>query len=844
MVAAALAAALCLPLTNGATGSSTAEARRSSTAAHQRPVVELLSESPGRTVLRLSSDDGRSEASALVRVPDAGAVGFEVTDLVARDSAGELLSVDRDVPGVVSVSEPAIMRDLRLVRVTFTPARLPLPLDISESTATVAVTTTADGGVNERSARRRPRSPAFERIYESAVLNYERDDARARPDTYASPRSSDGREVVGSRYLIVTDAILAGEVDSLVAWKTAKGLLPKVVTPEFGAWTRYELKLYIDNAYNTWDIPPEFVLFLGDTELVPTGGGTVPSDNYFADVEGDDYLLDIIVGRLPAEDVSECRTMLAKTMSYDRPWIHGDEEWPLSGTLLLLEDDDGSGSDEIYYEDTRLALNLMRDAGFAPIDTLFQGDYITTNMVIESLSAGRGLVNYRGVSADFWPAPFSIWPGNVECGFQLPVVVSATCLSGNYYEDVAIGEAFLRAGDEGIPRGAAAFFGTSTSGVGVQLSEKRSLVDQGFWRGAFGPGRTVGEACAAAKTNLYEALDDREEYEGWNLLGDPELSVWTGQRVPLAVDHEEIVPVTTGSLPVSVTADGAPVEGAEVTLDGMPDVFASGVTGDDGLVELALALVSPCTLRMTVVAKNSRPYEGSVRVLAAGPYIAVAETDLSDGSGGNGDGFVSPGESVEVSLALANLGDQQAPAVEARMTCADENATVVDSVVQFGDLAPDAVAWGASYFTVSVDPDWAGGYDIPLTLTVTYGDSVDVLTLPPLETVSGVLTVAATVADDGSPGGDGDGEFEPGEVVGIEVALDCDARSRLTGVQGVLMSRSPRVSVTAASTVFPDVSSGEQSVNAVPFVVSVAPDALPGDAKLFMRVTADAPTYA
>jgi hypothetical protein len=843
MVAAALAAALCFLLTSGSTRSSTARARRSTAAVRAHPGVELLAESHEGTVLRLSSDGGRREVSALVRVPDTGAVEFEVSDLAVRDEEGALLPVGRDALDAVSVSEPAIMRDLRLVRVTFAPARLPTPLDISASSATVMVRTTSAPGANEKRSRVRPRSPAFERIYESEVLNYERDDAGA--SAHAAMESRAGREVVGSRYLIVTDAMLAGEVDSLVAWKSAKGLLPKVVTPAAGVWSRYELKLYIDNAYNTWDIPPEFVLFLGDTELVPTGGGSIPSDNYFADVEGDDYLLDIIVGRIPAEDASQCRTMLAKTLSYDRPWIHGDGDWPLSGTLLLLEDDDGSGSDEIYYEDTRLALGLMRNAGFAPIDTLFQGDYITTNMVIESLSAGRGLVNYRGVSSDFWPAPFSIWPGNVECGWKLPVVVSATCLSGNYYEDVAIGEAFLRAGDEGVPRGAAAFFGTSTSGQDVSLSIKRSAVDQGFWRGAFGPGRTLGEACAAGKTNLYELLDDREEYEGWNLLGDPELSLWTAPRAPLAADHETIIPLTATSLPVSVTVEGQPVQGAEVTLDGMPSVFASGVTDDTGMVDVPLALVAPCTLHLTVVAKNTRPYDAAVRVLAAGPYVAVADTDVTDASGGNGDGFVSPGESVSVSLALANLGDQQAPGVEARLRCADAGAAVVDSTVQFGDVAPDGVVWGDSDFTLDVDPDWAGGYDIPLTLEVTYGDSVDVLTLPPLETVSGDLALSQAIGDDGSPGGDGDGSLEPGEVAGIELVLDCDARSQLTNIGGVLTSRSPSVSVTSSAATFPDVSTGGQSDNAAaPFIVSVAPDALPGDAKLFLRVTADAPTYA
>jgi len=525
--------------------------------------------------------------------------------------------------------------------VTFTPTGLSLPPGLTASAATVAVTTTSAPGVNERLTHHRMHSPAFRRIYESMIMNYSADDEDAeaagaagrgtRVGTGDGPGASgsdggpdrgDGRELTGSRYLIITDAMPAGETDSLVAWKATKGLLPMVVTPPGGVWSRYELKEYIDNAYHTWDIPPEFVLLLGDTELVPTGGGTPKTDNYFAHVDGDDYLLDILVGRLPAENASQCRTMIAKTLSYDRPWIHGDSGWPLSATLLLRED--GDESDEVYYANTWFAYDLMEEAGFSPIDTLFAGLHVTANQVIESLSAGRGFVNYRGVSGDYWAAPFSIWPGDVECGWKLPIVVSATCLSGNYYEDVAICEAFLRAGDEVEPRGGVAFFGTSTFGASFELSVMRGYVDEGFFAGAFGPGRTLGEACAAAKLNLYLHLDHREEYEGWNLLGDPELSVWTALASPLAVEYDTIISLSSDSFEVRVTSDDGPLQGAVVTLDCLPDVSSRGVTDGAGRSVLPLAVVSPCTLDLTVTAKNTRPFRGYVRVLASGPHVAPA----------------------------------------------------------------------------------------------------------------------------------------------------------------------------------------------------------------------------
>ena len=869
LVATALATTLCLPLIATVTLplaaalhlQSSAGARSIHPIARDRPAVELVSESRGRTVIRFTADAGQHEISTLIRVPDEGAVEVVVTDLelLGPDGRPVTTRADVDADSAVTVSEPAIMRDLRLVRVTFTPAGLSLPPGFTAGAATVAVTTTSAPGVNERLTRHRTHSPAFRRIYESMITNYSADDENAEAADAAGhgtlgghgddPGSSgdldrgDDRELTGSRYLIITDATLAGEADSLVAWKATKGLLPMVVTPPGGVWTRYELKEYIDDAYHTWDIPPEFVLLLGDTELVPTGGGTPKTDNYFAHVDGDDYLLDILVGRLPAENTSQCRTMIAKTLSYDRPWMHEDPDWPLSATLLLRED--GDESDEVYYANTWFAYDLMEEAGFSVIDTLFAGIHVTASQVIESLSAGRGFVNYRGVSGDYWAAPFSIWPGDVECGWKLPIVVSATCLSGNYYEDVAICEAFLRAGDETEPRGGVAFFGTSTFGASFELSVMRGYVDEGFFAGAFGPGRTLGEACAAAKLSLYLHLDNREEYEGWNLLGDPELSVWTAPLSPLAVEYDTIISLSSDSLEVRVTSDDGPLEGAVVTLDCMPDVSSRGVTDDAGRSVLPLAPVSPCTLDLTVTAKNTRPFRGSVRVLAGGPHVAPAARSVDDSSGGNGDGLASPGESVHVSLGLSNLGDLSAAAVEALLRCPDDHASITDSLVLFGSIAPDSTAWGLTDFLVSVDADWPGGYDLPLVLRICYGESTDIVVLAPLPTVSGDLTVTHVLEDDGSPGGDGDGNLEPGEVVGIEVALNCDAGHGLTNITGVLSSRTSRISVTSASATFPDIAAGAEGANGgAPFIVSVAPDADPGDAKLFLRVSADAPTYA
>ena len=106
------------------------------------------------------------------------AVEVVVTNLELLGPDGTLATTrdDVDAEDAVTISSPAIMRDLRIVRVTFTPAGLSLPPGFTAGAATVAVTTTSAPGVNERHTRHRMHSPAFRRIYESMIMNYSADD--------------------------------------------------------------------------------------------------------------------------------------------------------------------------------------------------------------------------------------------------------------------------------------------------------------------------------------------------------------------------------------------------------------------------------------------------------------------------------------------------------------------------------------------------------------------------------------------------------------------------------------------------------------------------------------------
>jgi hypothetical protein len=843
--------------------------RAASTVAQTPVTAEVISESLDRVVLRFTTDpaslQGEREVrgySALVQVADSGRIEATVLSMDIVDGGGWTdppLGAGFSVPlaehapiGLgthVAVSAPAVMRDLRVVRVSFHPegltgtsqARTNPAVAIDQAivrSLTLELRSTPGVGVNEKTSPARIRSPFFDRIYRNTVLNYD-------PDRLSVDATLIGRDrpLEGSRYLIMVDDSMADLADSLVAWKALKGYRPRIVTPSGGSWTSAEIREYIREAYFDWDIPPEFVLLLGDTELVPTGGGEPKTDNIYAALEAGDYLQDVFVGRIPADDEDECRLMLAKTMAYERPWLHDDSEWPMSASLIVRQDDDPS--DAVYYGNTWFAYDLMSEAGFTSIDTLFTRNGSTASDVYASLAEGKGFLTYRGVSGAFWIEPFQVLPWLTQPRWELPIVISATCLSGDYYGDESVCEYFLEAGDEFDPRGATAFFGTSTAGAGFDLSMKRGHVYEGFFDGAFGPGRALAEACAAARLNMHIHFGDRDEYEGWNLLGDPDLSLWTARSATAEVDHAEYVSVSSESLVISVVSAGSPITGASVVADGMPFFFGIGETDATGRAAIPLALAVPGTLSVSVTAKNLRPANSRVVVLSSGPFAVIEATEVSDSEGGNGDGYASPGEGLAVAVALQNLGDATAPDVSALLRSSDAHVTMQDSLAYFGDIAQGLLAWGEDPYTLEIDESWPGGYALPLELVVAYGDSHYVLPLPPLETVTGDVLVKDLHLIDDPPSGNGNGLLEPGEVLAIRAVLQNESGAELTSLGGVLTSRNPHVAVTSPTSSLPDVPPGGQSDNAdLPFVISLSPEAEPGDAGLALRVAAQAPSYA
>jgi hypothetical protein len=410
---------------------------------------------------------------------------------------------------------------------------------------------------------------------------------------------------------------MAGAVAPLAEWKTTKGMAARVVPLSEAGSTPAAIKAYIFNAYQNWQIRPEFVLLVGSPALLPSYQNW--DDGYYGNMVGN-RLVELPVGRLPATTARECSTMVAKVLAYENPAPGADSTWFLKGTTVVRED---VPPDAYYMADARLVHSWWLGAGYTLVESLsnIYGD--SSPDVNAAGSDGRAFLLYRGQATASWYTPFhrvtfSNWTNDTK----LPVIVSATC----YTVTLAPGETFygdqaLRAGTPTLPAGAVAFFGPSLGASSV--SRYRSAAARGFFRALFTEGRfRLGDACLRGKFAVDSLYGDSLRYIEWNLLGDPELNVWTGTPRQPTVLHDTIVPRDSSIFLVEVRASGAPVANALVCVAMDSTVYEYGETDGAGRAQLIICPVHSGNLTVTVTGRNLRRYQSTCRV--TGQDIACA----------------------------------------------------------------------------------------------------------------------------------------------------------------------------------------------------------------------------
>ena len=335
-------------------------------------------------------------------------------------------------------------------------------------------------------------------------------------------------------YLIVTHADFAEAAARIARAKAAEGLRPTIVDVA-RVYDAYSAGIPEPNAIAALvrDFAARggrYVLLVGDDTFDPrdymgTGAesfvpsalrfdeiwGRVPSENGYADVDGDGRP-DLAIGRLPVQSAAEA-DRLAEKIEQQRAQLAAS-----AGRQLMAVDNRGP-SDPPFQKDaeatplppgTSVAWSDVSDGVDAARETLFA-----------ALAAGVQVTHYFGHGGpEVWADEHLLGVGDVaSLPASAPTVLFTWACQSQWYLNLwgpSLNEALLL-----HPKGGAvASFGPA----GITTPRQQQALARGVYARFLLGGRTLGDSVREAKAEALAAdPSTRSAVDGWNLLGDPAL---------------------------------------------------------------------------------------------------------------------------------------------------------------------------------------------------------------------------------------------------------------------------------------------------------------------------------
>ncbi len=747
-------------------------------------------------------------------------------------------SRDEFYPGTLAeVHDPVIMRDLRMVQISMYPAQynpvrrqLKIYRDLS-----VSVSFTGENVVNPKTTRHQYLSDGFYPIYRSMVANF---------DQFLSTT-----EVRRGGYLILAKDMFVDTLQALADWKHKKGYSVYIaptseIDPSGDTPTQYEVFNYIQDAYETWEVPPEYVMIVGDEDNTGYTGITdypysgYASDHHYSMVEGSDYMPDIFVSRYSVDNMSQLRIALAKILSYESsPNMDDPAHW-LRGLSV---------AGNVYATTPRITVlwvrQLLLQNGFTHVDTSFRWSSGQSDpYLLGYFNSGPCFVSYRGWagSAGWWSPTFQNSNLNqIQNHNKLGVMASIVCGTGNFSVNQCFGEMWIQMGSSPTSyKGGPAFFGTTDGGTHTRWNNP---ILTGFYWGILGE-NIYHFAAAAVRGKIrqyhtfprYVDSEIRKYFHTYNMLGDPELEIRTAVPEIINVSHPQSLTFGINHIQAIVTNyREQPVEGAYVTLvKGSGDdeeVFEVGRTDSYGNISFSFNASTGGTMYLTVSGRNLYPYQGTVTLtrgeLAVGYESHAIDDDNSGYSSGNGDGIANPGETIELSVDLKNFSDDQtAYEISAVLDPVDEEiVSVYDADRDFGDIGAGEIVSSETPFVIRIDTHAQEGDAARLKITATDSNNDSWYS----EVEIPVEAPKLRVSNVSFPGGNG--RLDPGETLDMVLTLENIGSVDAEGVTATVMTEDDYTTMESESSNFGSIPVGGSRNNSLnPMVISSDPGTFDG----------------
>ncbi len=626
-------------------------------------------------------------------------------------------------------------------------------------------------------------SKAFYKLYPQLVDNF---DESSLADLPVQP----------SKMLIICHQLLKNYIQDFINWKQAKGIECTVATLLETGTTANEIKAYIQQVYDTSDVPPDYVLLIGDVDdyfAVPSfyfSAENDVSDHPYTMLAGTDYFPDVIIGRMSIDEINQLWTIINKVISYEKTPYLANPNWLQKALVVAGNYSTTPPTPSTPVKVSRWLRDKMMNYGFTQVDTVFYPPtYPGTSEIISKINAGISFLNYRGWGdANGWHYPeFHVDNmGSLSNGLKTPVVTSFVCNTGDFANtsaDPCFGEAILQLGTPTAPQGGVVFIGPSDLHTSTKLNNS---LFSGFYYGLLDEGiYDFGAAVLRGKIELYhnfplqQASGDQVEFyfHVYNILGDPTLTMWT--TIPEEIDCTipESVTVGTNHLDISCTN----LEEGVVTAR-KADEFYEIAMLENGHAIIPFASETAGEIELVITSPNFVAIVDTIDVLELATDMGLYEYETT--------AAVQAGSTLEVDLTLKNFGTSTASGVTATLNSSSSFVNITVPTQNFGDIVPDATSQQS--YEIEIEADCPDNEVLEFTLDISTGGTAK-FSLIASSLLFDVIDVIVNTPS---------GWLEPGEVSEIQVTIENIGSLDGAGIQGYLSVHSDAAAITSADYAF------------------------------------------
>ena len=576
---------------------------------------------------------------------------------------------------------------------------------------TIAMRKVSDNGVNQKVSRKanRKMSAEMDAAYSHRFINYKESAAKY---TFLEDQ--------GEMLIICPDQYMEA-MQPFVEWKNQSGRPTTMVSvTQAGGNNDTQIKNYILSVYNDPEHNLGYILLVGDyNDLTPHSMSSGRSDNWFGQLEGNDYYLEALVGRFSVQSVNDVNTHVNKVLYYERDMPEG-LTWLNKGIGIGANEGSGQGH---YGEADYVHINYIRDTlmhyTYEAVSQQYSGvgSGTNANAISADINNGASIINYcnHGSQTSWVVANFSNSHVNALVNDNmLPYIWSVACNNGEFNGN-CFAEAWLRAtnNNTGVPTGAVGgmFSWISQPWLPPMYGQDEMVDILTEWRSADKYCHTFGGASLNGSMYILDAApsDNGSTHNTWILFGDPSLMVRTDIPMSMNVSCSPAA-LMLGMSELTVNAENTAFGIATLTMNGEVLCSHNIVNGSCVLDFPELTEVGNATL--TVIGYNKVTEIMPIEILPAeGPYLSVTNSTPN---------FAAVGAETPMSLSLMNIGvDPTDGPVTVTVFCTNESLNFTNYTATIDEVNADETVTleNAFNFVISQSVPDGSRFQIDVTMT-------------------------------------------------------------------------------------------------------------------------------